>query len=301
MKILTPPISLVCRLYAVIVSDTLTPSEKANLDLAKTTINSKITTVTARQRAIDVQKMTNANSISAAESSLTNAKSALANAQNGLNVGKAGAAPEEILAQEAQVQAAVASVRDVQAMIAKTVIRAPLDGTISKFDAKLGQIASPNVPVISMMSSGRFEIETHISETDIAKVKVGDKANITIDAYGNDVIFEAAVTNVDPAETAVNGVTTYKVTLQFTKDDDRIKSGMTANVKIITAEKQNVVAVPERTIITRGTDKFVLLDNGTSSPEERKVLVGIKGANGYWEIISGLNDGDKLLNFGNNQ
>jgi len=288
-------------LDSITISDDLSAAEKTNLDLVKNNINAKITSVTTKQNAIEVQKMTNASSITAAQTGLTNAKSALANAQNGLNIGKAGASSEEIQAQEAQVQAAQASVKDAQSQISKTIINAPIDGTISKVDAKLGEIAPPDTPIISMMSAGKFQIETHVSENDIVKIKLGETANVTIDAYGNDTIFAATVTNIDPAETIVNGGLTYKVTLQFTLDDDRIKSGMTANVKILTEDKKNVMAVPEGTIITKGADKFVLLDTGNASSEERKVIVGIQGTNGYVEIVSGLNDGDKLLNFGNNQ
>jgi HlyD family secretion protein len=283
------------------VNDTLSVTEKASLDLTKNTINSKISVLTTKQKAIEVQKTTNANSLAAAEAALVAANNNLTSANDGLTLKKAGTAVEEIRAQEAAVAQAQAGVQDAAAQLSKTVIKAPISGTISNLDIKAGEIVTPMAPVVSMISDGQFEIETDISETDIAKVKVADVANVTIDAYGNDTIFEATVTAIDPAETIVNGVATYKVTLQFKKNDDRIKSGMTANVKLNSEERQNVLAVPDSSVVTRGTDKFVLINNGTTSPEQRKVVTGIKDANGYVEIVSGLTEGERVINFGNNQ
>jgi len=283
------------------VNETLTVAEKANLDLTKNTLNTKISVLTAKQKAIEVQKTTNSNSLAIAQAALVSANNNLTSAKDGLILKKAGTAIEQIRAQEATVAQARASVQNAAAQLGKTVIKAPITGTISKLDIKVGEMVTPMASVVSMISDGKFEIETNISETDIAKVKISDSSKITIDAYGNDVIFEAVVTAIDPAETLVNSVATYKVTLQFKMDDARIKSGMTANIKLNSQERQNVIAVLDSAVVTRGTDKFVLINNGSPSPEQRKVETGIKGVNGYIEIISGLSEGERVINFGNNQ
>jgi len=283
------------------VNEVLTISEKTTLDATKIAINTKISSLTAKQKAIEVQKTTNSNSIATAESALVAANNNLTTARDGLTLKKAGTAIEQIRAQEAQVAQARASVQNAAAQLSKTAIKAPISGTISKLDIKAGEIISPMAPVVSMISDGQFEIETNVSETDIAKVKVGDTAKVTIDAYGNNTLFEAVVTEIDPAETLVNGVATYKITLQFKLNDDRIKSGMTANIKLNSTDRQNVLAVPESAIVTHDTDKFVLINNGSTSPEQRKVVTGIRGVNGYTEIINGLSEGERVINFGNNQ
>lgn len=280
------------------INDVLNATEKANLDLAKNTLNTKISVLTAKQKAVEVQKTTNSNSVATAEAALVTANNNLTSAKDGLTLKKAGTAIEQIRAQEAQVAQARASVQNAAAQLNKTAIKAPISGVISKLDIKAGEMVSPMAPIVSMISDGQFEIETNVSETDIAKVKISDTAKVTIDAYGNDTIFEATVTEIDPTETLVNGVSTYKVTLQFTKNDDRIKSGMTANIKLNSTDRQNVLAVPDSAVVTRGTDKFVLINNGTATPEQRKVETGIKGVNGYLEIISGLSEGERVINFG---
>lgn len=163
---------------------------------------------------------------------------------------KSGTRSEDILAQEAQVESAQANLENIQTQLAKTVLNAPTDGVITKQDIRLGETVSSNTPVVSMMSEG-YEIDANVSEEDISKVKMGEEANVTIDTYGHDTIFKATVTSLDPAETLVNGITTYKVTLYFTQNDERIKSGMTANIKIFTKKLSDVVAVPENSIIIR--------------------------------------------------
>ncbi len=283
------------------VNETLTTAEKANLDLIKTTLNNKISVLTTKQKAIEVQKTINSNSLAMADAALVSANNNLISAKDGLTLKKAGTAIEQIRGQEAAVAQARASVQNAAAQLGKTLIKAPIAGTVSKLDTKVGEIVSPMAPVVSMISDGKFEIETNISETDIAKVKIGDSSKVTIDAYGNDVIFEAVVTTIDPAETLVSGVSTYKVNLQFKIDDARIKSGMTANIKLNSQERQNVIAVLDSAVVTRGTDKLVLINNGTANPEQRKVETGIKGTNGYLEIISGLSEGERVINFGNNK
>lgn len=241
------------------------------------------------------------SNLSSAEKDLRTAESNLALAEQELSLKKAGTVSEQIVAQEAQMEQAEASLKSVQAQIAKGVIVSPFAGVVTKQDAKVGEIVAPNAPAVSLISSGLFEIESAISEVDIAKVKIGNSASVTFDTYGGNELFEAKVSSVDPAETIINGVVSYKITLQFLKNDERIKSGLTANVAILGAQRENALTVPGSAIITRGANKFVLVDIGKSSTEEREVEVGIKGSNGFVEIVSGLNEGEKVINFGNAQ
>ena len=206
--------------------------------------------------------------------------------------------PIDLKTQELIVQQKENALAEARNNLEKCFLYSPIDGTVTVQNAEIGKTVTANVPIVSLISNANFEIESYVSEADIAKIRAGDKALITLDAYGDNEIFEAKVIVIDPAETVINGVNAYKVTLQFNNENELIKSGMTANIRIITAERENVLAVPERAIITRGDEKFVLIDKNDSSPEERKVEVGIKGSNGYVEILSGLNEGEKIISFG---
>ena len=71
-----------------------------------------------------------------------------------------------------------------------------------------------------------YEAPTNIVWSERNRYEIGDNANITLDAYDSDVVFGARVTSIEPAETIVDGVATYKTTLQFNKKDRRVRSGM---------------------------------------------------------------------------
>lgn len=259
-----------------IISQTTIDNYKSVVSTARTSINTAIT------------------NLSAAEEKLRNAESDLNLAETELALKTAGTLPEQIAAQEAQVKEAEANVKNYQAQVAKTVIYSPINGIVARQDVKVGETASADTPVISLISDAQFEIEVNIPEADVAKVKISDTANITLDAYGQDVIFEAKVIKIDPAETMIEGVATYKTTLEFIKEDERLKSGMTANIDILTAKLEGVIIIPQRNVITKNGDKIVeILDSKII--KEVKVKTGLRGSDGNVEIIEGLKEGDKVL------
>ena len=127
----------------------------------------------------------------------------------------AGARSEDLAAQAARVAQAQAAVDLINVQISKTVLRSPIDGTVTKADAKAGEIALPAVPAIALINDGKFENELHLSETDIAAVKVGDSADVKLDAFGGKN-YQATIITIDPAEsTAPDGSSGYKIRLQF--------------------------------------------------------------------------------------
>ena len=273
---------------------------KLFLEKVALVINNKaVTTTSITQTNIDTWKTdisTARTNINTAITNLTTAKATLEEEENTLLLDRAGSTQEQILAQEAQVQNAKAQVQLINAQISKTVLNSPIDGIVTKQNAKLGEIVSANSIVISIMSDSIFEVETNIPEADISKVKEGDMAKITLDAYGPEIIFDARVIKIDPAETVIEGVPTYKTTLQFLKEDGRLKSGLTANIDITTAKLENGIFVPQRAIIGKNGDKTVkIIEN--KKIIEVKVKTGIKGTDGNIEITEGLKEGDIVITF----
>ncbi|MDD5110546.1 MAG: efflux RND transporter periplasmic adaptor subunit [Patescibacteria group bacterium] len=241
----------------------------------------------------------------AAQQALKNLRDALVNANQAVSERQAavdkiasGAEPLDIQAQQLRIRQAEDAVAAVQTQIAKTVITAPFDGIITRQDGKVGQTVIPGVPLISLIADGRYQAETYVSEADVAKIAAGKPAQITLDAYGNAAPFAAHVVAVDPAATVQNGVNVYKVTLQFDGADDRIKEGMTANISVQAAFRQDVVAVPARAIITSGSDHFVLVVGANPQPVQRMIETGITGIDGLVEVTTGLSAGDKIVPFG---
>jgi HlyD family secretion protein len=280
---------------------------RAFLDNVALAINSLTENSSLTQATIDGYKSdvstarTNVNTaivnLTAAQDGLSTAQSVLSLSQRDLALKQAGSTPEAIITQESQVEAAAANVKNYEAQLVKTILRSPINGVITKQDAKVGEIMSASTIIVSIISESQFEIEANVPEADIAKIKTENNANVTLDAYGNDVIFEAKVTKIDPAETMIEGVATYKITLQFLQKDERLKSGMTANIDILTDKRENVIAIPQRAVTSKGEDKIVkiLLDEKTGETAEVKVKTGLRGSDGSVEIIEGVKEGYKII------
>ncbi len=201
-----------------------------------------------------------------------------------------------ITSDEASMASYEASMENIKAQLDKALLRAPINGTVTREDAKVGEMAVANTTIISIITASKLEVEANIPEADIAKVKIGNLAAITLDAYGNDVVFDAKVISVDPAETMVEGVATYKTKFQFIKNDGRPKSGMTANIDITTDEHENVIIIPQRAVTAKANGKFVLIDAGNpQKPEEREVKTGLRSQDGNVEITDGLKEGEKVI------
>ena len=249
----------------------------------------KTDTSTARL-AID----TAISSLSSAVTSYKNAETNLTIKQNNLKLEQAGSTSDEIDQQMAQVKGAEAGVLNVRAMLNKTLILAPFSGQITKIDAKVGEVASSNVPLISMMSADIFQIESYVPEVNIANIKLNDEAKITLDAYGANVVFGAKVISIDPAETIKDGVSTYKIKLQFDSKDDRVKSGMTANVDIKIFSKSDVLAVPAGVLFKKDGKMFVQVKENEKIID-REVQTGGVSALGKTEIVSGLTEGEEVI------
>ncbi len=315
-------------LETVEIPYTLPDSIRTELSTEISNMNSEIISVSGKQNAITIKKTSNAATLQTAEISLTTARNNLLSAQDELNLKKAGSTTEQIESQKAQVSkakaaenAAEAKVKQTQAdiasqkamvkkaeanannykaQLAKLSINAPITGIVTKQDAKVGEIVPAGTTIASIISENNFEIEANIPEADIAKITVGLSAKLTLDAYGQDSNFEATVTAIDPAETIIEGVPTYKVTFQFNNEDDRIKSGMTAKIIIASDKRENVMIIPQRAIIRRdGTILMRVLDN-KNNIKEVIVEMGLRGSDGNIEILSGLQVGDKVITFSEN-
>lgn len=264
----------------------------SNSGLSQTTIDTYRGYVTQGQTEV----VTGATNLSTAISNMTNSRSSLLVAQNELTLSESGSTPEAVKAQQGKVAQAEANVLSNRSILSKSIITSPIEGVVSKVDAEIGEILGASQVVFSVITEGSYEIEIQVPEADIAKINVGNTANIYLDAYGSDVVFGGKVTEIDPAETIVEGVPTYTVTLQFSEKDARIRSGMTANIDIVTAEKSQVVSVPTRAIIDRGRVKIIRIPSGDSFVE-KEVKIGLKGSEGMTEIIEGVTEGDTVVTF----
>jgi HlyD family secretion protein/macrolide-specific efflux system membrane fusion protein len=113
--------------------------------------------------------------------------------------------------------------------------------------------------------------------------------------FGDSRPYVGAVAAVDQAPTLVDGVVYYNVTVVFVGDAADVKLGMSANVDILTAQRQQVLVAPSRSIRSRASDLYVQVPNAAGELDERTVTIGLRGEEGLVEVLSGLSEGDKVV------
>jgi len=232
-----------------------------------------------------------ASSISGAKQAVASAEASLALSRSQLGLKVAPAQSADVAIQRASIASAEAQVSLVRSQIGKNVVVSPVDGIAVTVSAAVGEIASG--PVVTVIADAPLEIEAQVPEADIAKIEVGNEARVSLDAYpGKD--FSARVIYVADAEVEVEGVPTYKVRLQIQDDDGRLKPGMTADLDISTETREDVIAIPQRAVISRDGQKVVRIEDGEVS-REVTVRTGIRGTDGRIEIVEGLKEGDLVI------
>lgn len=256
--------------------------------------NSSITSATLAGFKVNVT--TARTEVNNTLTALTTAQATLQTAQAQLALAQAGATPQQIEAQQALLLQAQAAASSSEVAREHAQLIAPFSGTVENLTAVIGQVVSPGAPMLSLINNSGLKVQTYVSEADVAKIKAGDTANVTLDAFGPQTVFPATITTVASAETQVDGTPAYEVELHFTNPDSRIKDGMTGNVHIILGEDDNVVTVPSRLVVNDGNNYFVLVTHGNQSVKQ-PVTIGLTGDDGMTEIVSGVNAGDILTNY----
>ena len=287
---------------ASVYKNQVSQTDKASLDTQRGYIILALTNVTNAQQAISSVKLANELSIHTAKSQVDNARNALKAAQGNVEEArvrltqiKSPARKEDIDLIKSQLAQAEAQLSLARERLQKAKLTSPISGIITQVRKKEGEMAAPGEPIISLMSVSGLQIEVEVPEVDIGKVKLGQRAEIGLDAFPDEV-FWGSVVKIDPAEEIIQGVVYYKVTIDFDKLDKRIKSGMTADIDIITQEKNNVLVVPARAVISQNDKKMVRVLEGEGF-KMREVKTGIHGSEGEIEIISGLKEGERVITF----
>ncbi len=223
--------------------------------------------------------------------------------QTAVQIGEAQLNLKKAPARQTDIDAAIARLRQTQADLARaasqyrdTVLVAPVDGVITKVNAKAGEIRPMTLPSVTMLGSSPLRIEMFISEVDIPKVTVSQSGSIKLDAF-RDTNYQLRVSEIDPAPTTVDGVDKYRARLDFLYLHAEFRIGMSGDVTIVTGERKDVIRVPSRAIIQDNAGNTVVrvLGKDGKTVTTKQVISGMEGEGGDTEIISGVADGDNVI------
>jgi len=215
----------------------------------------------------------------------------------------------------AQARAAVAQIagdiQQLQVNLADTHIYAPASGIVLKKYKQPNEIVqsattgfSDAQSIVATLGS-RLEVKVGINEVDIAKIAQRAPATITADALPT-VTFPGTVTEIAPASTnafadasaggtgSTNSISKFSVKVAFSRYDARLRSGMSANVSIVSQKRVGVVLVPLEAVPFAGATGQVSVLDAAGKPQKRMVVTGLRGDTDI-EIVSGLQPGEKVV------
>jgi HlyD family secretion protein len=220
------------------------------------------------------------------------AQANLAKAEQDYNKYKDGPLPDEIAAAKAKIAA-------IQATINMQWIKAPFDGIVTYVVPQIGdQVASGS----SLSDAQAFRIDDlttlfidlDVAETDIGRVAIGQDATIVFDAL-QDKEYHGKVHSVDMVGDTTSDVVNFTVTIEVTDADDFVRPGMTAEVGIVTEQRENVLLIPNQAIRIVDNKKTVYVMGADKSTKTVEITVGIS-SDAYSELLEGdLKEGDTVI------
>jgi len=172
-----------------------------------------------------------------------------------------------------------------------TPVVSPIDGMVIKRAVEPGQSVSAAKEIAVL--SDRLIIKTYVDETDIGSVKEGQKAEFYLDSFPKDK-YEGNVLSIARESTLKEGVTVYEVKILASTNIPVLRSGMTTDVRVITAVKSQALYLPKRAITYKDGDAFVRLKNDkTKKVTDKKIEVGATNEKTI-ELLSGIRENDTV-------
>ncbi len=234
--------------------------------------------------------------------------------------------------QEHALVQAEASLKDARWQLSRSTIYAPMSGKVTRLNVELGETAVPGTfnkdlgTLLTISDMAVLETKVKVDETDVARISVGDSAQVQIDAFPDTTFLGKVVkiSNSSVKATASSGTSTdqaidYEVTIQLLNPPKDTRPDFSATAKIVTARRQQALSIPIIALTVRENEDLQKGDTavglGKAAPKKevgkkdvegvfivgkdnkvsfRPVKVGIAGEK-YFEVLSGLKDGEQIV------
>ncbi|MFA7662978.1 MAG: efflux RND transporter periplasmic adaptor subunit [Patescibacteria group bacterium] len=260
-----------------------TNTHLSNLLSAQRSIEDYKESITTAERDLAEMDQNNPLALAAAERSITEKKQKLADL-------KAGSTELEIKSKQLAVQQKQNSLIKAQQDYADYFVKAPFDGTIAAFNVSKGDTVSSGTAIATLITDQKIA-EITLNEIDVAQIKVGQKVTLTFDAVA-DLTVTGEVVEVAALGEVSSGVVSYDVKISFDVQDERVKSGMSVSVEIITESKADVLLAPINAVKTSGSESYVevLVDGQV---QKKTVVTG--SSNDTMIEVTGLEEGEEVI------
>ncbi|KMQ52054.1 putative Co/Zn/Cd efflux system membrane fusion protein [Chitinispirillum alkaliphilum] len=177
-----------------------------------------------------------------------------------------------------------------------TRVRSPIEGEVASKEQgiSLGNYISPGSLVARIIDKSKFRINLAVGEKEIGLIQAGADAQVAVPAIQGDSVFHGIVKAVSAGARPASG--SYPVVVEFDNNDSRIRSGMSANVRIRTTEADSVLLIPSAALI-RNNDKFSVYHFSSHTAQRTDIRLGRRMGD-IAEVRSGVSVGDTVITSG---
>lgn len=179
-------------------------------------------------------------------------------------------------------------------------VTSPIDGIVGRIYLDKGSGVSPpepspsmGTPIAMIVSMNTVKVKINIIERDLPKVKKGQKAEVRVDAYPEEV-FVGRLTGLSPVVDLLSRAAPAEISIGNL--DHRLKPGYFARVRLLVAEHKDVLVIPEDCILKSGTENYVFVVNGEIA-RRREVKLGLSEGDRV-EVLEGLKEGETIVTVG---
>lgn len=265
--------------------------------------------MTIKNDALDSAVSEAQRAVAAAQEDLNNAKAALAAAQaapttdsdGSTGPSDANANANAVSTAQRNLASAQATLEQATAKAAERTVKAPSSGNIVELNAKVGATVTGGTIMGEGDTSGgkqcmqiadlsKMKVTVQVGEKDIAKIAVGQSANVTYPAYP-DIVSQGTVTAIasvanSDSGSGSGGSVTFNVDILIEAPDSRLKPGMTAEVSVVTEKLDDVVMVPTMALMTEdGEHYYVNLATDSEGKKTRRVKVTVVTQNDNEAVV----------------
>lgn len=231
------------------------------------------------------------------------AQSNVLQAQQSLTLAQAGSRQEDISEARARVESALGSLQTIQTQMEDTQIVAPFDGIAIKKYADIGAFVSPSISgsgasasssSIITLASDRLQVVVNLSESQIAKIKLGQAVKIKVDAFPNEQ-FNGKVEQIAPQATVSQNVTSFEVRVGITSAEaTKLRSGMNVEAQFVVGNLENALLVPNAAVVKQADGTGVYVLGSDRKPIFQTIQTGTTSG-GFTEVKSGLKGNEQVL------
>jgi HlyD family secretion protein len=241
------------------------------------------TSLQASQKLYDLGG-TSAQSLQSARDAYARAQASLEIAQVNLHTArqalslKNNANTQDLRNAQIAVEQARLEVKNAEENLAETKIYAPFGGVVSEVNAQIGSIGvgatvSNSTALLTLIDDSSIALPVQIDESEIARVKVGQKVEVALDAFSGET-FEGVVTAISPSARIQQNIAVFYVTVNVPNPERKLRPGMTAEGEIIAEEIREALTVPKRAVQTVRNRAYVEVQLPDGSQETVRVTLG---------------------------